>query len=228
MERVGYMKPLAIAALFIILATQSHATNLLWSTTYTLKNASSLVYAVGKDGAVALADGPEIAWYNREGTLLTNAACSSTVRGFGYLTKDEILAIVGTNVEIFQWNNDGSLRTVTMPNPFTMFTNEIKFDYPYILSVSGIEAGLLKVELRDLSNFSAPTLVGDVVIGVFGQNLKVRWKTIFNAKYRVQISTDLQTWENYTDIIDGTGSTKIINIPLDENSNSLYARVIRL
>lgn len=222
------MKPLVIVALFIILTAQSYATNLLWTTTYSLKNASSLVYAVGKDGAVALADGHEIAWYNREGALLTNTACSSTVRGFGYLTKDEILAIVGTNVEIFQWNSDGSLRTVTMPSPFIMFTDAIKFDYPYILSVSGIDTGHVKVELRDLSNYSQPTLVGDVVIGIFGQNLKVRWKTIINAKYRVQISTDLQAWENYTDIIDGTGSTKVINIPLDESSGSLYARVIRL
>jgi len=222
------MKHLLMVTVSIILASPSFATNLLWSTTCSLTNSSSPVYAVGKDGAVALADGHEVTWYNREGALLTNTVCSAAVRGFGYLTKDEILAIVGSNVEIFQWNDDGSLKTATMANPFTLIDSGIKFDYPYILSVSTINPELVKVELRDLSNYSAPSIVGDVVIGVYGQNLKVRWKTIMNAKYRVQISTDLQTWDNYTDIIDGTGSSKVINIPLDEGSPTLYARVIRL
>lgn len=226
--KIDYMKHVLVLSLAMMLNMSSQAKTLLWSIEHPLTNSTSLVYAVGKDGAVALADGPEVSWYNREGIFLTNTTCSTTVSGFGYLTKDEVLAVCGSNTEIFQWEDDGSLKKSTMASPFTLIDSSIEFEYPYILTTSKLNPNLVQVELYDLSNFSAPTIVGDAVIGVFGKNLKVRWKTIMNAKYKVQTSTDLATWADYTDILDGTGSTKVVNIPLDENNDALYARVVRL
>ena len=36
------------------------------------------------------------------------------------------------------------------------------------------------------------------------------------------------TWADYTGVLDGTGATIVVNIPMDEDSYALYARVVEL
>lgn len=112
------------------------------------------------------------------------------------------------------------------PSPYPL-------NYPYLLSVSYVEGaqfsgeGTHTLRFYDLTSTAALKIVGDTVIGVHGSNLKVRWKTIAEAKYRVQISNDLTNWTDYTEIMDGNGSTMIVNVPLSEHSESVYARVVQ-
>lgn len=100
--------------------------------------------------------------------------------------------------------------------------------YPYYLERKRFEDGTVEYTLFDLTNQNTLSIVGDAVIGVHGNNLKVRWKSVANAKYKVQYSVDLDSWIDYTEVMDGTGATLIVNVPIEEGASSLYARVVKL
>ena len=104
----------------------------------------------------------------------------------------------------------------------------VSFKYPYWLQKEDLDGGGVRLTLSDLTLADVLEVVGDAVIGVHGNNLKVRWKTVANTKYKVQKSSDLETWEDYTEIIDGNGATMIVNIALSDTTTSMYARVIKL
>lgn len=231
------MKYLTISTALFCGVVTCNAKTLLWEKTIVATNSLStqLEFAVGEDGSAVIADGRgnanTIKLFDRGGALIADLPLSDPgLTGFLYVSKNEVLAEWwkiedGYRMDLFHISEDnGVTREVMLQSPHRSLT---AFNYPYLMEVSNSNS-TYECKFYDLSDYGSPRVVGDAVIGVFGRNLKVRWKTLMNAKYRVQTSTDMVSWTDYTDIIDGTGSTVIVNVPLDENSDSLYVRVIRL
>jgi len=218
-----------------LLAPSACAISVLWTKTLTAENGTFNIM-VGGDGSVALSDAyrnaKKIYWYDRSGALIQMLTPeNSDVRGFVYVSKDEVIttyrrADLQFAMELFQLVN-GQIQKSDVISTLGLISNEFKFSYPYLLE-SKVTGSTYELTLYDLTSSVAPTVVGDAVIGIHGKNLQVRWKSLSTAKYKVQTSTDLVTWTDYTDILDGTGSTLVISIPLPDTSPALYARVIKL
>jgi hypothetical protein len=227
---------LVVWALALLPAPVGHAMSLLWSKTITSENGAKLALALGADGSVAVADAylnaQKIYWYDRYGILLqTIVPVNSYVYGFVYVSKDEVItqyrnAELKSAMELFQLV-DGQLGRVEVQSSLGLISNEYKFSYPYLLE-SKVNGSTYELKLYDLTSSVAPAVVGDAVIGVHGKNLLVRWKSLSTANYKVQTSNDLATWTDYTDVLNGTGSTLVISIPLPADSSAQYARVIKL
>lgn len=224
----------AIIWLSALMPLSGFSTNLIWSKTLNLAGSLNAI-TVGEDGAVAISSGSSpILWYDRSGALIATPTNSNvSARSIEYLNENTLITITssGSSNDIFCLEEDSSVSRTTIPDLYkhTIYTTPSlnTFNYPYYIQTSGSYTNY-QVQLFDLTSSFSPKIVGDAVIGVHGSNLKVRWKSLMNSKYKVQTSTDLTTWTDYTDVLDGTGSTLIINIPLDENSDSLYARVVKL
>lgn len=246
----------AAAKLMCLLATGlftapfSIAGTVLW--TKNIANiGNSSYWRVGSDGAVAIVqqkpttgnvrDLEKIHWYARDGSEIAAPISTFTyVYGPVYVSKDELAVFSRFQPEV---NNDYRLEVFqvvasnavenTIVNadngPYTSFN----LNFPYLLNSevlkdNGNGSKDYRFTLIDLTNANTLEIVGDAVIGIQGNNLKVRWKTIANAKYKVQISANLITWSDYTEIIDGNGSTMIVNIPVDNKDAGIYARVAKL
>jgi hypothetical protein len=208
--------------------------NLVW--TKTLNLADSLdALTVGQDGSVAIAAGSApILWYDRAGVLIgTPTNSNDTARQIEYLTKDTLITITctGASNDVFHLEEDSSVTRTTIPDLYHigMFTRPSvhPFNYPYFIQYSGAYTNF-QVQLFDLTSPSAPRIVGDAVIGIHGKNLQIKWKTVLCGKYIVQTSTDLTNWTDYTGVLDGTGSSIVVNVPIDEKSDSIFARVLKL
>jgi hypothetical protein len=226
-------------SLFLLLQISSvlHANVVLWTKTIpaatTGINGNYLV-RVGQDGSVVVVDGysntTSAKWYNRKGVLIKafniNPFSGNAVK---YVSQHEIL-ISGSGVtDIYQLNASNQLINTRLSTSVSgPHVSEVFFTYPYLLEWKDLEGGGHELTLRDLTLPEVYTVLGGAVIGIHGSNLQVRWKTVANTKYKVQKSTDINTWTDYTEIIDGNGATMVVNIPVDGNSGSVYARVIKL
>ena len=249
------MKPIALLLTVVtVFASLTHgqAGTELW--TKDLEDVGKYSYwRVGSDGSVAIvkqkpnlnnssfSELEAILWFARNGTVTASVSCSFTnVKGPVYVSGDELAVWAQTQpgndyesrLEIFQINSSGGIDTTVVAGRGDTYTS-YSLSFPYILNATVIEdngdgSSDYRFTLIDLTNPNTLKVVGDAVIGVHGANLKVRWKTVANAKYKVQSSFDLEAWTDYTEIIDGNGATMIVNIPIDEHSASIYARVVKL
>ena len=202
----------------------------------TVESGAKFAFAVGSDGSVGIADAyqntQKIYWYDRSGALLyTLIPNNKNVYGIIYVSKDELItqyknADLKMAMELFQAVN-GQVDKTEVITSVGIVSNEYKFSYPYLLE-STVTGTTYEFTLYDMTSSVAPTVVGDAVIGIQGKNLQVRWKTLSTEKYKVQSSTDLSTWTDYSDVLNGTGSTIVVSIPLSDSSNALYARVVKL
>ena len=227
---------LVVWILAVLPAAVGHAMGLLWTKTIAVENGAKIAFALGADGTVAVADAylnaQKIYWYDRSGTLLqTVVPTNSYVYGFVYVSKDEVITQYRTAdlkmaMELFQVV-DGQVGRAEVRSELGSISNEYKFSYPYLLE-SKVSGSSYELKLYDLTSSVAPAVVGDAIIGVHGKNLQVRWKSLSTANYKVQTSTDLVTWTDYTDVLNGTGSTLVISVPLSDDSSAQYARVIKL
>ncbi|MEY4489206.1 MAG: hypothetical protein RIQ79_1714 [Verrucomicrobiota bacterium] len=218
------------------LAPHSYGLSVLWTKSIPVTNGSSLIYAIGEDGTFAVADANRnalsVSWYARSGVLLhTVTPQNPNSYGFVHVNKDEVVLFgrkpsLEYAMELFQ-AVDGQVTRTEVLASVSSISNGETFNYPYLLEV-GLIDNVYSFKLYDLTSSVAPTIVGDAVIGVNGKNLQVRWKTLAAAVYKVQTSTDLATWTDYSDVLNGTGSTIVISIPLSDSSTSLYARVVKL
>lgn len=202
----------------------------------------------------AFSDVQNVNWLDRFGSPITDvdliADSLDRFMGFEYVSNQEL--ILGFNdiiwqagptnngefLELIQESSDGQFeqKTITLALRHGILES-VFLNYPYLLVYSEVGEYLEAenqyrqihtFEFYDLTNENAVKVVGDAVIGIHGSNLKVRWKTVANAKYKVQSSTDLEIWSDYTEILDGNGSTMVVNIPLDEDSDKIFARVVKL
>lgn len=211
-------------------------------------------WRVGSDGSVVIVQQKpnlqnssfnqldKILWIARDGSVLAPVPTLFThVRGPVYVSHDQMAIWVKDEsvgkeeedkLELFQFNASGALeKTLITGRTDTYITFALSF--PYLLNATIIKnngdgSSDYKFTLLDLTNTNTLKVVGDAVIGIQGKNLKVRWKTIANAKYKVQSSIDLINWTDYTEIIDGNGSTMVVNIPANDSTDSIFARVILL
>lgn len=237
-------------AALVVTATSALAGTVLWT-----KEIASIgkysYWRVGSDGSVAIVqqkstsgiirDLEKIHWYARDGSEI--AAVTSTfsfVYGPVYVSSDELAVFsrfdpnISNNdrLEVFQVVASGAVENTNVVADSGPYT-PVSLSFPYILNAEILVENAdgskdYRFTLIDLTNVNTLKVVGDAVIGIQGSNLKVRWKTIANTKYKVQSSIDLNTWTDYTEIIDGNGSTMIVNIPIDSESGSIYARVVKL
>ena len=207
--------------------------NLVWTNTLNLAEPLNAL-TVGQDGSVAIAAGSTILWYDRSGALIgipTNSDVAA--RQIEYLSRDTLITITctGASNDVFHLEEDSSITRTTIPDLYHigMFTRPSvhPFNYPYFIQYSGAYTNL-QVQLFDLTSPSAPKIVGDALIGIHGKNLQIKWKAVLGGKYIVQTSTDLTNWTDYTGVLDGTGSSLVVNVPIDEKYDSLYARVVKL
>lgn len=232
--------PYLLFALFPLAALCSRANSVLWEKTLLIENAASPVVRVGHDGSVAIVDGArnarKIHWFDRQGnTIATPVPLQSDLRILLYVSKDEVvssywyqneLGTTSSAMELFQLNTNGQVEQKIVSASASGVSSHY-LEYPYLLESTSV-GNVFSYKLLDLTSSTAPTIVGDAVVGVSGKNLKVRWKSLSTAKYKVQTSVDLVTWGDHTDILDGTGATIIVNVPMDDISTTLYARVVKL
>lgn len=226
----------------------------LWTKTFDAPvNGESYLISVGLDGSVALVDSirrldrtideyvgesKNVLLYDRYGDLVQEFE----ITPFGgnvinYVSQHEII-ISGYTMDqservtdLHQLNSGGQMVSTryTGEDAFVYGgSSTYTFKYPYWLKLEYLEGGGVQITLSDLTLADVLEVVGDAVIGVHGRNLKVRWKTVANTKYKVQSSVDLETWTDYTEIIDGNGATMVVNIPLSDTEDSMYARVVKL
>ncbi|ADE53596.1 hypothetical protein [Coraliomargarita akajimensis] len=238
------LRKLTILLLFAAQAASIlHANVELWSITLppaSYGDEGHYLVRVGQDGSVIVVDGymnaTSAKWYNRSGDLIKEFDIEPFY-GYGvtYVSQHEVvlsgrsLTTANNITDLYQLNAGNQLiNTRKLISIATSHSSHVKFHYPYFVEWIELEGGGYKLTLMDLTLPEVFSVIGDAVIGVHGSNLKVRWKTVANTKYKVQSSTDLETWSDYTEIIDGNGSTMIVNIPLDESVDSKYARVIKL
>lgn len=191
-------------------------------------------FKVGSDGTVAIVDGAisdvrKIYWIDRSGTVLRELIPPSQEFPHTphYVSRDEIM-LGGGGMALYQFVRHDQLELTRLGGGPTMHASAAPLSYPYYLERKALADGGVEFTLFDLTNPNTLAIVGDAVIGVHGKNLKVRWKSLVNAKYKVQYSSDLEIWTDYTEVLDGTGATLIVSIPIEEDAGSLYARVVKL
>lgn len=247
------MKPLQSVVSIILFVVgflpTAFAETVLW--TRTIENMQRAGdFMVGSDGSVALVDlenkflasDPDsvrsIYWYSRSGTEIATLTCDFTkFWSVVYVSERELILNGAYDGErklmLFQFNGMESLETRVLDA--TGFTDNtvVRLSYPYYVKRALVEDngdGTMdqSYTLIDLTSENSLRVVGDASIGVHGPNLQVRWKTLVNAKYQVQKSTDLQTWVDDGAILDGNGSTIVVSIPLPADADTLYARVLKL
>lgn len=255
MRRVIKLLLLGVLPVFIVTRIVCANTELWTKTFEPPENGESYIISVGLDGSVALVDSyrrldrsvspsvyvgesKSVQLYDRFGNLVKEFE----IEPFGgavinYVSQHEVI-ISGRTLDqvkkitdLHQLNSNGEIvsRRFTDYDAFVSGGTNVKtFEYPYWLKREILEDGELRLTLNDLTLADVLEVVGDAVIGVHGNNLKVRWRTIANTKYKVQKSSDLETWEDYTEIIDGNGATMIVNIPLSDTTSSMFARVVKL
>jgi hypothetical protein len=241
---------LCLLATGLLTAPFSIAGTVLWTKNITNIGNNSY-WRVGSDGAVAIVqqkpttssvrDLEKIHWYARDGSEIAVPPSSFTyVYGPVYVSKDELAVFSrfqpGVNndyrLEVFQVVASNAVENTIVSadnGPYTSFN----LNFPYLLNSEVLEdngngSKDYRFSLIDLTNANTLEIVGEAVIGIHGNNLKIRWKTIANAKYKVQISTNLLTWSDYTEIIDGNGSMMIVNVPVDDPDAGVFARVVKL
>ncbi len=171
----------------------------------------------------------QIYWIDRSGTVLRELVPPSSdfPHTPHYVSRDELM-LGGRGMALYQFVRHDQLELTRLDCGPSVHAPSAPLSYPYYLERKTLEDGSVEFTLFDLPNPNTLTIVGDAVIGIHGKNLRVRWKSVVNAKYKVQYSPDLDTWIDYTEVMDGTGATLIVSIPLDEESDSLYARVLKL
>lgn len=216
------------------LSVQASAVTILW--TKVLTPEIGFRDMVGSDGTVVLVDGHpspadvrKIYWIDRSGTVLRELVPPSSdfPHTPHYVSRDEMM-LGGGGMALYQFVKHDQLELTRLGGGPIMHSSAAPLSYPYYLERKRLEDGSVEFTLFDLTNPNSLTIVGDAVVGVSGKNLKVRWKSVVNAKYKVQYSFDLDTWIDYTEVMDGTGATLIVNVPIDEEAASLYARVLKL
>jgi hypothetical protein len=218
---------------FLSLSVQTSAVTILW--TKVLTPEEGFQDRVGSDGTVAIVDGSssknvkKIYWIDRSGAMLREMVPPSPEFPFTphFVSRDELM-LGGGGMALYQFVKHDQLELTRLAGGPTVHFGTAPLSYPYYLERKRLEDGSVEFTLFDLTNPNSLTIVGDAVIGFHGKNLKVRWKSVVNAKYKVQYSPDLETWIDYTEVMDGTGATLIVNIPIDEEATSLYARVVKL
>ncbi|WP_269523006.1 hypothetical protein [Coraliomargarita parva] len=229
------MKPVLILAL-LTFCIHSNAATTIWSKEFPAAqhgdDPDDYAVMVGQDGSVGIMDaygnGRKVNWYDRSGTLIQEFLTDSALSGFIYISQHE-LVIQGSETHLYQLDDTGELgHTVTNSRVSVFLTSFSGFNYPYLLEKKLGPDNQYQLTLYDLTNENYLNIVGDAVIGVHGKNLKVQWKTLSNASYKVQTSTDLTEWTDYTGTINGTGGTQVIMIPFSESSDQTYARVVKL
>ncbi len=171
----------------------------------------------------------KIYWIDRSGTVLRELEPPSSdfPHTPHYVSRDELM-LGGRGMALYQFVRHDQLELTRLEGGPVAHMSSAPLSYPYYLERKTLEDGSREFTLLDLTNPDTLDIVGDAVIGIHGKNLKVRWKSVVNAKYKVQYSLDLDTWIDYTEVMDGTGATIIVNIPLDEEADSIYARVLKL
>lgn len=238
-----------LAALILLLSQfcpSLHANVVLWSKEFPAAASGrdgKYNVRVGQDGSVIVVDGPanttSAKWYSRSGDLIKEFNIVPFY-GYGvrYVSQHEVILIgkplneeSKTNkiIDIYQLNSSKQLINTRLSTSVVASLSGMElFTYPYLAEWDELEGGGYKLTLRDLTLPEVYTVLGDAAIGVHGKNLRVRWKTVANTKYKVQRSTDTETWTDYTEIIDGNGATMVVSIPVDVNSGKVFARVIKL
>lgn len=229
------MKHILTLAL-LMLCIHSHAATVIWVKTFPASefgdDPDDYNVMVGQDGSVGVMDaysnGQKIYWYNRSRALIKEFTPDSTLKAFIHVTQHE-LVLQSDQTHLYQLNSSNVLEHSTISSRVSsLLSSFVGFKYPYLLEKVLLPDNQYQLTLYDLTNENYLNIVGDAAIGVHGKNLKVRWKTLSDATYKVQTSIDLITWEDYTDVINGTGGTQVIMIPFSETSDQTYARVVKL
>lgn len=222
--------------LLLICISQAQAVTTIWTKTFPGSEHGSdpddYGVMVGNDGSVAVLDaygnGQKVYWYDRSGALIKEFDTVSAVTGFIHVTQHEIV-LQGGGTHLYQLDDSEVLEYTALNSNVSLFVSSFSgYSYPYLIDKELVGANQFKLTLYDLTNENFLNIVGDASFGIHGKNLKVRWKTLANASYKVQTTIDLVEWTDYTDIISGTGGTKVIMIPLNETSDQIYARIVKL
>lgn len=216
----------------------------LWTKTF--ENHKLIRSRVGTDGAAAIVhyERPsgsankvlKVYWLDRNGNeIATVTPQHDEIWEATYVSQDElVLWMRNDTLELFQKNDFNYVNhRVLKGRGEDTYVSDVVFNYPYALDQSEtIDNGdgtfdytFTFLDLTDQSNLQ---LVGDTFMGIFGNNLVIRWKTLPNTKYRVQYSMNLTTWINYSEIIDGNGASMGINIPIEQGVTTIYGRVVKL
>jgi hypothetical protein len=223
----------------LALSAQAFGVTTLWTKAFTAEFApqGGLRDMVGSDGTVVIVDGAafsvsgihKIYWIDRSGEMLAEIVPPSSdfPNTPYYVSRDELM-LSGRGIALYQFVRHGQLELTRLGGGPTAYFPTSPLSYPYYLERRRLEDDAMEYTLYDLTSPRSLTIVGNAVIGIHGKNLKVRWKSVVNAKYKVQYSLDLETWIDYTEVMDGTGATLIVSIPIDEEASSFYARVVKL
>jgi len=220
--------------LLVSLSAHASAVTALW--TKELTPEGGFRFLVGSDGSVAIVDWitvdkevSKIYWIDRSGTVLGELVppYPDFPHTPHYVSRDELM-LGGRGMALYQFVKYDQLELTRLEGGPSAHAGAAPLSYPYYLERKNLDNGSTEFTLFDLTNPNTLSIVGDAVIGIHGKNLKVRWKSLVNAKYKVQYSLDLETWIDYTEVMDGTGATIIVNIPIDEQTDAMYARVLKL
>lgn len=232
MNKPAY-KIVAMLATALASINTSYSDSILWSKD--LPDISgSYSYVVGSDGAVATtpwnsSDSNDLSWYSPDGNIIAtlDRSAASSLQSIHYLSQTDLVYegkdaqnnrfTVVAKVDPSGQVSENRIDHLWLGNAYPTFIS-----FPYYLTLE--EGQTLK--LRLLSDTVSVDVVGDVIIGSNSEILHIRWGTKPNSIYRIETSIDMETWVDYSGEIQGDGTTKFAEIPVD--SDTFYARVIQI
>ncbi len=222
-------------AFVIALSHTVHSATILWTKDLPDGN---YIYEVGSDGSVAIttwesSESSVLYWYDYSGELIAELDRSQSpfVESIRHVSERDLL-YEGRDAEYNRFTVSASLDEndesdeVKIHHDFTGNRNPTVMAFPFFLSRVTGQSDVATFTLWLIADQPDISVVGDIVTGASEDTLHIRWTTEPRAIYKIQVSGDLETWTDYTDEIQGDGTTKFEDIPITEESQ--FARVVQL